>query len=295
VKVTNDFAHSCKDSKSNDAKVQVFFQKDSTNNPDGTVPNWFYYWRQIPEIQNLLNSVPGFLMYDRGNCRFDEVPTSVNLSLVYSGDKFPYNEAGSYTMGANLFNVENKVKEDLYSISPPSCIAITDPQNLAIVSYGNPQKIEIGEGCGYKKLKDVCNTAGGEIEGIHAFYSTVAHEVEHARITSEVWNFTHLSIPDVKAGYMLIYDRDRDNYKDIWEELSPAGLEYKFNPDPDEDGIKDRYHPDYLHCFCTGTCSAGTQYEETRCRNVEKALNLNAINAFDWSYDMTNTHQGKQW
>lgn len=44
MKVSNDFAHSCKDSKSNDAKVQVF-QKDSTNNPDGTVPNWFYYWK----------------------------------------------------------------------------------------------------------------------------------------------------------------------------------------------------------------------------------------------------------
>lgn len=36
-------------------------------------------------------------------------------------------------------------------------------------------------------------------------------------------------------------------------------------------------------------------YEEKRCRDVEKALNLSTINAFDWSFDPTGTHQGKLW
>jgi hypothetical protein len=300
VKVSNSINNipneeSCEDKKGKEVKVKVFFEKDAMNNPNGTVPNWFYYWSQISLIQNLLNSVPGFVMYDRPNCKFNQTPAPVSLSLEYAGAKYPYSQTSGYTLGTNLFAVDNMSKEDLFSVSPPSCIGITAPQNLAIVSYGNSQKIEIGEGCGFQKLRDVCNQASGIIEGIHAFYSTVAHEVEHARIASEIWSFTHPNDPNVEAGYLLSYDEDRDNYKDIWERYSIDGPTNGFNPDPLTGGSDDKYDPNYLHCFCSGTCSKGTQYEEERCRAVEKSLNLNAINDFDWSYDPTRTHQGKNW
>jgi hypothetical protein len=300
IKVSNSINNipneeSCVDKNGNEAKVKVFFEKDAMNNPDGTVPNWFYYWSQISLIQDMLNSVSGFVMYDRPKCQFEQNTTPVRLNLEYAGSQFPYNPSGSDTLGTNLFNVANMAKEDLYSATPPSCIPITAPVDLAIVSYGNAEKIQIGEGCGFQKLKDVCNPSGVVIEGIHAFYSTVAHEVEHARITSEVWSFTHPNEPNVEAGYLWSYDEDLDGYKDIWEELSADGMTYGFNSDPSTGGGADKYDPNYLHCFCSGTCSAGTQYEETRCRNVEQSLNLNAINAFDWSFDPTNTHQGKQW
>lgn len=288
VRVNNSTETSCLDSKGHDYKVKVFFEKDATNNPDGTVPNWFYYWGQIPLIQSYLSNPAGFKLYDRPKCKFNNNNSPVNLSLVYAGVKYPFNSSGNSTFGNCNFNVKNMPKEDLFSFIPPSCIPMGSNHDEAIVSYGNNQIIEIGEGCGFTKAKDICNLNLGNTEGIHVFYSTVVHEVEHAVIESEVWSYTNSSAPSVDGGYLLSYDMDKDGYKDIWEQF--VGFAFGFAT-----GTDDSYSSTYASCFCSGTCSKGSMYEETRCRNKEQSLNLSQIDLFDWSFDPSNTVQGKQW
>lgn len=292
VKVNNSTESSCQKKDGTDAKVKIFFKKDETTNPGGTEPNWFYYWSQIPLIQSLLSSPAGFKLYDRPNCVFNTNNTPVSLSLLYDGITYPFNPTGSSTFGSCSFIPYNMPKEDLYSTTPPSCISILDPNNLAITSYGNSQVITLGEGCGFSKAVDICNPGLGNINGIHTFYSTVIHEVEHAIINSEIWSYTNSSAPNVGGGYLTSYDMDKDGYKDIWEQY--IGFSFNFNP-----GTNDSYATTYSSCFCAGSCSAGSMYEETRCRNKENTSNLKLIDQYDWSYDPTDPksikNQGKQW
>jgi hypothetical protein len=76
------------DIKSDDKKAiaQVFFEKDSRNNPGNRLePNWFYYWSQIDLIKNLLD-IPGLHLYDQFKCNFNRASTPLKLLLAYDSD-----------------------------------------------------------------------------------------------------------------------------------------------------------------------------------------------------------------
>lgn len=76
---------------------------------------------------------------------------------------------------------------------------------------------------------------------------------------------------------------------------SEEAARYQFTVNLSEPSDKDAYNPKYLKCYCGETCSAGTMFEEKRCRDVEAALDVNAIDGSDWSFDPENEIQGKQW
>ncbi|WP_420580215.1 hypothetical protein [Reichenbachiella sp.] len=155
-------------------------------------------------------------------------------------------------------------------------------------------KIILGEGCGFYKSKNTCNPITN-YEGIHTLFSTIVHEVEHAKIECDVWQYTHSSHPNIHAGFSSLWDIDGDGYKDIWELNSVPGMLYGFTVNPGNPTNVDAYSSNYGVCFCAGSCSAGTMFEEIRCRNVEAALNYSLIDNDDWSFDPTNKIQGKQW
>lgn len=81
----------------------------------------------------------------------------------------------------------------------------------------------------------------------------------------------------------------------MWEENSADGTYYEFDVDMMNPSPADKYNPDYTNCYCNNSCSAGTRFEEKRCRDAEAALDENAINEDDWSFDPLNEIQGKQW
>ena len=270
-------------------KVRVYFDKDAeVHFHDGQlVPNWFHYWGQIDHITARL-TIPGIRLFNVETCMFDptpSVPSSVTLTMVYRGDEFPYEEAGS-SYGSSLFNSRNWEKYDPYG--DPCNLQDPIPRSVAtgyIDNNKDSRVIKIGEGCGFRK-RDPADP-NNEIEGIHVLYSTVVHEAEHAIIQSENWT----------EGYDSSLDTDMDGYNDSWEFETnlnlPAGACFFFTI-----GINDAYNDNYV-AEELGTCpffhTMGTEYEEWRCRDKEASLDLNIVNNLDWSYDSKKKNQGKQW
>ncbi len=260
--------------------VKVFFRKDDINYNDDKVPNWFFYWSQIPLIEDLLQ-LSGMYLYDNTNCKFNDTPTPYKIPLYFDKNqndagitKFPYTK--------------------LEEFKPLKCISQNDPEKYqkVIPAYsknGNQIQITVGELAG--EIHTVlCPDQEQERKGIHAFYNTIAHEAEHVKLKFEIWNYTHPSESEVFPGYNDIWDMDRDYYKDIWEEEG-----YHPNLDFTSDFQKDNYKGNYETCYCTKTCSVGTMYEENRCRQVANEIDYQAIDKFDWSYDLYLKYQGKQW
>lgn len=283
---------SCNRKDGTEARVQVFYEKDTRTNPDATVPNWFYYWQQNNFVQELLE-IPGIPHYDLETCSHSE-PVPIKLEIGYVGDAHPWIPDALNTYGICLFSPSNMELEDPYlgPNHPNNCASIEDPLNLVLVGYEGAARLNFGGGCGYQRGKDICDPNGGVLQGIHVFYNTVAHEAEHARIECEVWQFEHLAHPNIVSGYESVWDMDKDGYKDIWEEHHPDATELFETTSGTK---KDKYDGQYAECFCNGDCSAGTMYEETRCRNKEKSLNHSEVDNYDWSFDKTNNYQGKNW
>ena len=287
---------------------RVFFDKDATTNPDGTVPNWFYYWRQIPEISNLL-SIPGIALWkpydpnnpsDPNNCSFIAPSANFTLQLKYAGYPYSTTPGTSITYGNQNFGVLNMKREEIVADplnpnSPHNCGYAISNSDRVVTSYGQGVGvIDIGQGCGFRKqLKD-----GSSVEGVYAFYSTVVHEVEHALIDCQLW----------AGGYTTADDSDLDGYPNIWESTLQNGI--MFNPNPTfmapydaygvnkNNGMPEAYDSNLLGM---GLYSAGTEYEEARCRDKEVQMksNYSKLDNYDWSFNDGNTfgeiNQGKQW
>jgi hypothetical protein len=195
----------------------------------------------------------------------------------------------STTYGSSFFNATGFLNEDPFG---PPCNDNSPPHLYAVGYKPGALDIKIGEGCGFRKNLPANPSAdiNGDIEGIHVLYSTVAHEVEHAIITCEGW----------ADGYDSALDEPfpiKDNYRDGWE--TQINLQNTGNPGycPFTIGVNDMFNPNYIPANL-GNCvleSAGTNYEEARCRNKESTLNLILVNPFDWSFDPTTNIQGKQW
>lgn len=155
--------------------------------------------------------------------------------------------------------------------------------------YPEGNKIEIGLGCG-TVTKETAH--GNIISGIHVFYGTVVHEVEHAIIDCEIW----------ADGYDRNLDMDADGYRDDWELFfnmnippgAPPCIQFDLSGQ-NNDVYSGAYMPNLLGNCPNLNYSAGTEYEEWRCRDREANLNFDLINDFDWSFDPSFEIQGKNW
>lgn len=58
-----------------DFAVEVYFSKDEMH-PIGNTPNWFYYWSQIPLIQDLL-TIEGIHFFNPSDCSFESEDTDI--------------------------------------------------------------------------------------------------------------------------------------------------------------------------------------------------------------------------
>ena len=286
--------------------VSLFFEKDKElfyqnyinnqgQNVTELIPHWFYYWKQVPLIDNIL-TIPGIPLFDIDNCTW--IPAEpVKLDIIYDATMLyseDPDEVNSY--GSCSFNVTAFEPEEIGGGWPSKCPNLYPViHNKAIGYKARFMKITVGPGTSKGK---------GDLKGIHAFYSTVLHEVEHAIIRCEVW----------ATGYDNKLDLDEDNYRDDWEDyinilhnLGPS-TGYRFDTDPstgekdkygnNAQGVEEKYDPRYLGQTPFAKYSAGTEYEEWRCRKKEADMknSLSNIDHKDWSYDKkSNKYQGKQW
>lgn len=122
--------------------------------------------------------------------------------------------------------------------------------------------------------------AGQIIYGIHNYYSTWTHELEHAIIFKENW----------PSGYDITQDVDLDYYNDAWEDKHKVN---KFK-------VRNAGLVDYEDLYDNNNpLSNGLNYEESRCFSKEDKLVLEGKishnDHLDWSYDYTNNFNGKQW
>jgi hypothetical protein len=318
----------CNTTDGTDAKAEVFFESFATDHPGhgtGTDPNWFYYWSQIQIIKDLLASPTGIPLYNQATGKFNATPTKPVLKLVYwepfsyvenfnsTGPSQPSSTGSNTVLGTTIDGeyVTGEYGESHFGSETWKSISLSGPGEVVIDynGFSNALEIYIGKGCGKLKPINAC-VSGGFHSGIYVFYKTVAHEVEHVKIACDVWNFTHPSRPLEVAGCNSEWDIDHDGYKDIWENHDPMAMQYRFDQIIEPNGKnKDKYDPSYAHtsssssscnlCLDPGKCSsAGTHYEERRCREVEAKLDLKVIKDYDWSFDATKVkykYQGKRW
>lgn len=78
--------------------VKVFWDLDATNNPDGSVPNWFYYWKQTRAAQGhgdaiLLDSSCPYWGYFDGY----DYPDKANVIYLCDWGEGPFSSANDYT------------------------------------------------------------------------------------------------------------------------------------------------------------------------------------------------------
>ncbi len=116
--------------------------------------------------------------------------------------------------------------------------------------------------------------------GIHTFYETLAHESHHIVLWNGWWGAGNLPDP--------ANDVDNDWYPDSWELTNPQAMAHGFAVPQDDHYTWGIIIPGTMH-------SAGYNYEEAECRNIEHMINEAAYDNNDWSFDPTSTNQGKQW
>lgn len=275
--------------------VNVFYDKDSLTNPNGNVPNWFYYWSDIDTVMNLLN-VSGIAMYDTVTGSFQSTPTSTTFTLRYRDDgNFAWIVPPPGTPIVRVYGSNeassrlNHASFEILDVDPsnPPCQATGNTFRKVMKDYGSINFIiNIGQNCGFQY--DAYDYGPGimpsmgfspiDYLGIEAFKAVLLHEVEHWILMQEFW----------VDGYDSVLDCDADFYPDAWE-AGPVGAAYGFN-----NMVPDNYNSNYdaknLPSF-----GAATHYEEERVRRKEVSGNTKLLNIFDWSFDYSNLFQGKNW
>ena len=256
--------------------VKVFFRKDDMNYNDDKLPNWFFYWSQIPTGHKNVSSIK-FYDPDNGNWKDGD---NINMLLQYKADgKYAFDENKVYLPG-DFVTYGSHTGGDTENIGKQSIGQTKDPGgkgqqgdglNYVGWKFIRPIIITIGKACGYYDISDKEN-----IKGISVFAETYFHELEHWQIFYENW----------KDGYQSDLDLDKDGYNDEWEVQNFVENKWEFKPNQD-----DSYNPNYKD-YTNDT--AGTYFEEQRCSDVQKLFITSMYNE-DWSYDSTKKYQGKQW
>lgn len=305
ISLDNDIGGS--DSKT----VEIFFEKEAIHTTSGN-PNWFEYWQDNPIIKALLESVPRIKQFDLSTCKFVEKEGHNPIIFTYDANKnYVENYTTTTTTTPTTTTTTTTIDGTYGSHSehpPPVEVGAGTSSDFCADVYSEPtlvsnQPVEffIKLGPGASKKKFAWERGSTILEGIHVFYSTLAHEVEHAQIFYDNW----------KDGYDKSKDDDGDDYHDDWENIANSEMDQSsFYPKPYGEfdiEINDEYHsydPDSLFQD-PPQVSSGTDYEEWRCLKKEYYLfsQLNEIDEYDWSYDppVENNDdprlrtQGKQW
>lgn len=116
--------------------------------------------------------------------------------------------------------------------------------------------------------------------GLHTFYETVAHESHHIVLWEGWWGQGGLPT--------AAQDTDGDTYPDTFEG-NQAGYGFAVGQNDDyANGV-----PSTAQNPRWPNESAGYNYEEDLCRQIEHNLNESQFDNQDWSHDPTNTNQGK--
>jgi hypothetical protein len=116
--------------------------------------------------------------------------------------------------------------------------------------------------------------------GLHTFYETVAHESHHIVLWEGWWGQGGLPT--------AAQDTDGDTYPDTFEG-NQAGYGFSVGQNDDyANGV-----PSTAQNPRWPNESAGYNYEEDICRQIEHSLNESQFDNQDWSHDQTNTNQGK--
>jgi hypothetical protein len=287
ILVTADGVHDCSN------KAKVFFHKDEMTNPNGTVPNWFYYWKEA--FGTVSSTGLPFFTIDplTGFATPGSAPNTVTFTIDFSNSgnyKWrvpvpggpPINIVhGSTSSGLDWFNIAQ-----MASVAGSSTICPPLGFRKVMTGCGSIDfTIIIGEGCGYEMKSYDYNLASGALlaptkyEGIEAYLAVLYHEIEHWKIMERLW----------PGGYDTQDDCDKDGYPDSWEATDPKAVTYGFIA-----GVKDVYQSGYdprnLPAY-----GAATHYQEAHCRRCEKTKDTALLNASDWSYDKTGNFQGKNW
>lgn len=253
------------------ARAKVFFEKDLTTNPEGVEPNWFFYWKQLLAFNSI--TYPIYNVDDPDNPILEEFPID-----------FVFSNVGPYVWDPTAW-VPN---------GDPALYGLTQENGTGVPIVGDPEgafytnsyqpRITFGEGCsklcGHQltavknelgEIVDIIANSGTGDTGIDCFNQVFYHEYEHLLINVENWPMGRRTGMD--------WNSDTDEYSDQFElDNALAGFDIM------ED---DSYEiPN----------SVGYRYEEERCRRVEDTLPNNLfISNDDWSFDPTNTYQGKNW
>lgn len=268
VKVTKN------SSETASATAQVYFRSYDENMHDPSVPNWFYYWKNL--VQSDL-TLPGIKLYDQVTCDLNPTPTPYSFDLNYNNSGVYMWNGGApgqnitYGTNPNGFKGSLKLKECPPGSGTYVCWELKP--SLPIV---------IGEANGYWNVDDPST------EGIECFYETLKHELHHS-------NLFFIAFAD---GYTTALDTDIDGYKDSEEDnynttyqSTGRKLFYRGPTDPKDVYTSSYTYQDYL----AGTIlNAATMYEEDECRSIGRN-NKNAKNNYDWSYDPNKKVLGKNW
>ena len=303
-----------------EGKVKVFYNKDETNpHAANGEPNWFFYWRdehpnQQIEVPIWDPSVSNSIKYEIKGINFWKSiempvynPAEPSSPEIESFDiEVLFNKQGNYKWFANRPQPLPEDPKLLLGTASQRPLALmpVDVSDLNKGRFANNYEfiINMGEGCAnlcahsYTIVKDANGdfvsvlvnnstdpnlpswmTGGTGYTGIDCFMQVIVHEYEHIKIYRENWPNGYLDV-DTNADGFNDYDTDGDGYSDAFE-----------------DEIGEPFDKNEATPYADGLGTAGYDYEENRCRRLEDAFQSGQLNDVDWSYDLLNEYQGKQW
>lgn len=126
-------------------------------------------------------------------------------------------------------------------------------------------------------------------KGLHAFLAMLAHENHHIVIAKQFWPNGYTGNQDLD-GDGILDDEDGDTYPN-WFETSDIGKKYKFKLN----NKFDKFGGIEILDDGTEVLSSGTMYEEDECNKIALGINQKIYDKLDWSFDVKNLFQGKNW
>lgn len=277
-------------------KIKVFYQKNAKESPNPDVENWFHYWEDAGRDVNLFKTIGmPFFTVDPNTNEASLQPNSgqVEFDANYREDGvWAWNEldpaaGGSWTYGNTSAGQGWRDQAEMTLIVNSDACSESVGFRKVMTGYGNIDfSMNIGQSNGYEVRSHTYDESTGEetgdiiYKGIEGFVATVLHELKHWELKVELW---------IGTGYDTADDCDGDGYPDSWE-AGPIGMQYGFNPQE-----KDIYNFNYAQEETLEAAGAAAWYEEVRCRICEFNGPRHILNDKDWSFDISNQFQGKNW
>ena len=197
-------------------------------NPDGTVPNWFYYWKELIALMEPPNMK--IWIYVRENDNDGDPSTgplgwelkNVETNVIFNPDHEDLAlDPETGTSKAVGFTNQKKIKHAYFGGTIKALVDYNPVINIGqLASEVVADKYDPNCGAdhpdGYCDYKNSFLAMKNVYEGIHAFVTTIEHEFQHVKLFCDKWGSTKLIVhpdPSISTDY------DEDFYPDSWEEL----------------------------------------------------------------------------